>query len=84
MNRITLKATIIDGSRKPSAVGGEFCGTGVIRRIQQSIAHMMEQLDKPLRAATLTAPADNFRSHFFTLCKRRIGSVPMDDFIFVY
>jgi len=74
MNRIAIEATIIDGSRKSSAAGAEFWGTGVFRRIEQSIAHMVEQLDKPLGATTLTAPAFNFRSHFFALCKRRLAA----------
>ena len=50
------------------------------RKIEQSIAYMMEHLDKPLQVATLAAAANVSASHFFVLFKRCTGCPPIDYF----
>jgi transcriptional regulator GlxA family with amidase domain len=52
-----------------------------VRKIEQSIAYMMEHLNKPLQVATLVAMANVSTSHFFVLFKRRTGCPPIDYFI---
>jgi transcriptional regulator GlxA family with amidase domain len=54
---------------------------GTIRKIETSIAYMMQHLDEPLQASTLAAQANISLSHYFTLFKRYVGSTPMDYFI---
>ena len=51
------------------------------RKIEQSIAYMMEHLNKPLQVATLAATANVSASHFFVLFKRYTGCPPIDYFI---
>jgi AraC-like DNA-binding protein len=51
------------------------------RRVEQSIAYMMQHLDKPLRVATLAAQANVSSSYYFALFKRATGCAPMDYFI---
>jgi transcriptional regulator GlxA family with amidase domain len=50
------------------------------RKIEQSIAYMMEHLDKPLQVAALAAAANVSASHFFVLFKRCTGCPPIDYF----
>jgi len=52
-----------------------------VRKVEESIAHMMRHLDKPLQAATLAARVNVSPSHFFTLFKRHAGCTPIDYFI---
>ena len=53
----------------------------VINKIEQSIAYMLQHLDRPLQVSTLAAQANVSTSHFFALFKRRTGSPPIDFFI---
>ena len=50
-------------------------------RIALSIGYMKENLDKPLRAATLAAIAKMSLPHYFVTFKRCTGSTPIDYFI---
>jgi len=52
-----------------------------VRKIEQSIAYMMEHLNRPLQVATLAATANVSASHFFVLFKRYTGCPPIDYFI---
>jgi AraC-like DNA-binding protein len=52
-----------------------------VRKIEQSIAYMMEHLNKPLQVATLAAATNVSASHFFVLFKRCTGCPPIDYFI---
>lgn len=51
------------------------------RRIEQSIAFMMQHLNQPLQVAELAETAHTSPSHFFVLFKRLVGSSPIDYFI---
>jgi AraC-like DNA-binding protein len=51
------------------------------RRIEQSIAYMMQHLNQPLQVAKLAQTAHTSPSHFFVLFKRWVGSSPIDYFI---
>jgi transcriptional regulator GlxA family with amidase domain len=59
----------------------ESCESEVVRKIEQSISHMLRHLDEPLQVATLAAQANISPSHFFALFKRQIGCAPIDYFI---
>jgi AraC-like DNA-binding protein len=61
--------------------GGGRDAAGTARRIEQTIAYMMEHLDQPLHVATLAATANTSPSHFFALFKRRTGLPPICYFI---
>jgi transcriptional regulator GlxA family with amidase domain len=50
-------------------------------KIEQSIAYMMEHLDKPLQVSALAQRANISPSHYFALFKRRTGSAPIGYFI---
>jgi len=50
-------------------------------RIALSISYMKENLDKPLRAATLAGVAKMSLPHYFVIFKRCTGSTPIDYFI---
>jgi transcriptional regulator GlxA family with amidase domain len=52
-----------------------------VRKIEQSIAYMVEHLNKPLQVATLAATANISASHFFVLFKRCTGCPPINYFI---
>jgi len=52
-----------------------------IRKIEESIAYMMQHLDMPLQASTLVARANVSPSRFFTIFKRHVGYSPIDYFI---
>jgi len=52
-----------------------------IRKVEESIAYMMQHLDMPLQVPTLAARVNISPSHFFTIFKRHVGSTPMDYFI---
>jgi transcriptional regulator GlxA family with amidase domain len=58
----------------------QHCGPEAAARIEQSVAYMSQNLDRPLQVATLAARASVSPSHFFALFKRRIGLAPMDYF----
>jgi AraC-like DNA-binding protein len=51
------------------------------RKIEQSIAYMMQHLNQPLQVAKLARTAHTSPSHFFVLFKRWAGSSPIDYFI---
>jgi AraC-like DNA-binding protein len=51
------------------------------RKIEQSIAYMMQHLDQPLQVANLAQSAHFSASHFFVLFKRWTGFSPIDYFI---
>ena len=51
------------------------------RKIEQSIAYMMQHLNQPLQVAKLAQTAHTSPSHFFVLFKRWVGSSPIDYFI---
>jgi len=51
------------------------------RKVQQSIAYMMQHLDRPLQIARLAQVAHISPSHFFVLFKRWTGFSPMEYFI---
>lgn len=59
----------------------ETCGSGAVRKIEESIAYMLRHLDEPMQVATLAARANISPSHFFALFKRQIGCAPIDYFI---
>jgi AraC-like DNA-binding protein len=80
MKMITIEAATKGAGPNLSAGAVEYCGTGTVLRIEQSIAYMAQHLDQPLQVATLAALANISPSHFFALFKRRIGSAPMDYF----
>jgi AraC-like DNA-binding protein len=61
--------------------GVESCESEAVRKIEQSIAYMLQHLDEPLQVATLAAQANISVSHFFALFKRQIGCTPIDYFI---
>ena len=80
-----MKMIITDGEtgfagRNPSAGVVPDCGNAAMLRIEQTIAYMLQHLDKPLQVATLAEQANISPSHFFALFKRRIGSAPIDYF----
>jgi len=56
-------------------------GSEIARKIEQSIAYMLEHLNQRLEVATLAALARVSPSHFFALFKRRTGCPPIDYFI---
>lgn len=49
-------------------------------RVEQTIAFMMDNLNRPLQVATLAFMAHVSPSHYFALFKRRTGCAPMDYF----
>jgi len=51
------------------------------RKIEQSIAYMMQHLDEPLQVRRLAALVNVSPSHYFALFKRRTGCAPIDFFI---
>jgi AraC-like DNA-binding protein len=51
------------------------------RKIEQSIAYMMQHLNQPLQVANLARTAHFSPSHFFVLFKRWTGFSPIDYFI---
>jgi AraC-like DNA-binding protein len=51
------------------------------RKIEKSIAYMMQHLNQPLRIANLAQTAHICPSHFFVLFKRWTGFSPIDYFI---
>ena len=52
-----------------------------VQKVEQSIAYMVEHLNKPLQVATLAATVNVSASHFFVLFKRCTGCPPIDYFI---
>jgi transcriptional regulator GlxA family with amidase domain len=52
-----------------------------IRKIEESIAYMVQHLGKPLRAKTLAAQVNISPSHYFVVFKRHAGNSPIDYFI---
>jgi transcriptional regulator GlxA family with amidase domain len=52
-----------------------------LRKVEQSIAYMQQNMGKPLQVATLAALVNVSPSHFFTLFKQHTGSSPIDYFI---
>jgi AraC-like DNA-binding protein len=65
--------------RPSNARGRDASGTA--RKIEQSIAYMMQHLHEPLQVATLAATANTSPSHFFALFKRLTGRPPICYFI---
>jgi AraC-like DNA-binding protein len=57
------------------------CESETVRKIEQSIAYMMQHLDESLQVATLAAQANISASHFFALFKRQTGCAPIGCFI---
>jgi len=53
----------------------------VARKIEQSIAYMMQHLNQPLHVATLAAAVNVSPSHYSALFKSLTGSPPIDFFI---
>jgi AraC-like DNA-binding protein len=53
----------------------------VARKIEQSIAYMLQHLDQPLRVAALAAAVNVSPSHYSAVFKRLTGSLPIDFFI---
>ena len=49
-----------------------------LQRIEPCVRYMMQHLNQPLRAATLSARAGLSLSHFFALFKRATGRTPVD------
>jgi AraC-like DNA-binding protein len=49
-------------------------------KIEQSIAYMKQNLDKPMHVATLAGHVNVSPSHYFALFKRHTGSAPIDYF----
>jgi transcriptional regulator GlxA family with amidase domain len=67
-----------DGGGSAAQEGGKPEGA---RKIQQSIAYMMQHLNQPLQVAKLAQTAHISPSHFFVLFKRWAGASPIDYFI---
>jgi AraC-like DNA-binding protein len=66
--------------------GEDASGQGVLescaaRKIQQSIAYMVQHLNQPLQVAKLAQTSHFSPSHFFVLFKRCTGHSPIDYFI---
>jgi len=62
--------------------GANGAGGGLAaQKIDQSIAYMLEHLNKPLQVAKLAALVNVSASHYFALFKRRTGCAPIDFFI---
>ena len=53
----------------------------IARKIERSIAYMLQRLDKPLHVANLAAAVNFSPSHFSALFKRWTGCPPIDYFI---
>ena len=51
------------------------------RKIRQTIAYMVEHLNRPVQVASLAALANISPSHFFALFKQQTGCAPIDFFI---
>lgn len=51
------------------------------RKIERSIAYMIQHLDRPLQVSTLAATVNVSPSHFFALFKKWAGCPPIDFFI---
>jgi len=68
-------------SRRPDSMLPEDGASEAARKIEQSIAYMLEHLNQRLEVATLAALARVSPSHFFALFKRRTGCPPIDYFI---
>lgn len=73
------------GSSSSEANQGEvrkgFREEEINRRIERTLAYMMQHLNKPLPVARLAALANISPSHFFALFKRHTGCAPIDYFI---
>jgi AraC-like DNA-binding protein len=67
-----------DGNGSAEQNGGKSQGA---KKIEQSIAYMMQHLNQPLQVAKLAQTAHISSSHFFVLFKRRTGFSPIDYFI---
>jgi AraC-like DNA-binding protein len=67
-----------EGDDSAEQLGGKSEGA---RKIEQSIAYMMQHLNQPLHIAKLAQTAHISPSHFFVLFKRRTGFSPIDYFI---
>jgi AraC-like DNA-binding protein len=72
---------------QPSMDEGRFVGIlqdnrmDSMRKVERSIAYMVENIDKPLRVATLATLVNVSPSHFFALFKQGTGVPPMGYFI---
>jgi AraC-like DNA-binding protein len=62
----------------PARNGARLAGA---RKIEQSIAYMMQHLNQPIQVAKLAETAHTSPSHFFALFKRWAGFSPIDYFI---
>jgi len=69
----------LDGGGQTEA-GVEDPQSDAARKVERSIAYMVEHINKPLQVATLASMANVSPSHFFALFKRRMGCPPMDYF----
>ena len=52
----------------------------VSEKIEESIAYMTQNLNRPLQVSTLAALVNISPSHYFALFKRHTGRAPMDYF----
>lgn len=80
MSLFTTEAPAKAAGQSFSNDSTEYYGLESATRIEQSVAYMAQNLDRPLQVATLAAKASISPSHFFALFKRRIGLAPMDYF----
>jgi len=78
---MTLELKTGDGIRNGSGVEDAEGDKAHVMRIEETVAYMRQNLDRPLQVATLAAKANFSTSHFFMLFKRRVGSAPIDYFI---
>lgn len=68
----------ISASKTAHGRWSEIYETQIALRIQRTISFMKENLNKPLRAATLASTANMSLPHYFVIFKRCTGSTPID------
>ena len=73
-------------ARQPMLEAGRFAGllhdneAETVRKVERSVAYMMQHVNQPLKVATLATLANVSPSHFFALFKQHMGCSPMDYF----
>ena len=72
------EASGLPARRNGSNVNGR---SDVARKIEQSIAYMVQHLNQPLHVAALASAVNVSPSHYSALFKRLTGSPPIDYFI---
>ena len=88
MNRIDIEQNMPTDGQRPSGVLAGRKGrraasheSHVARKIEQSIAYMLQHVNQPLQVATLAAAVNVSPSHYSALFKRWMGISPIDYFI---